>query len=52
MSTTNDDTGTELQTNAGDLKARLMRPVTFTAPLYGYIAGGIAVLALIVVAID
>lgn len=52
MSTTKDDRGTKLEAHAHDLKASLMRPVTFTAPLYGYLAAGLALLALIVVAID
>ncbi|MGS4944886.1 hypothetical protein ACVDG3_05365 [Meridianimarinicoccus sp. RP-17] len=52
MSTTKDDTGTELESKAEDLKARLMRPLTVTAPVYAFAAAGIAVLALILVAMD
>jgi hypothetical protein len=52
MSTTNDETGTELESKADDLKAKLMRPLTITAPTYAYVAAGVVLLALILVAID
>jgi len=52
MSTTDNETGTEMETKARDLKARLMQPLTLTAPTYAFVAAGIVALALIVVAID
>lgn len=52
MRTTNDEPGTAFGTKADDLKARLMRPLSVTAPSYAFGAVGIAVLALVLVAID
>lgn len=52
MSTTNDETGTAVDSETDDVKARLMRPMTITAPTYAFVAAGVAVLALVLVAID
>ncbi len=52
MSPTKDDTDRDLDTKADDLKARLTRPLTITAPTYAYVAAGVMVLALILFAID
>lgn len=52
MSTTNDDTATDLKSRAEEVRSRLMRPLTVTAPTYAFVATGIVALALIVVALD
>lgn len=52
MSTTENETGTQPETKARDLKAWLTRPLTVTGPTYAFVAAGAVVLALILIAID
>lgn len=52
MNTMNDETPTDVEAKTDDLKTKLMRPLTVTAPTYAFVAAGVVLLALILVAID
>jgi hypothetical protein len=49
---TNEETGADPGSKTEDLKTKLMHPMTVTAPTYAFVAAGVVVMALILVAIS